>query len=134
MSSSVQRFLGRRDRRSKVFLPFSHFHLPSPPWRKDADPGASPLPDQRRSRSIDSSLDLADHVSNRPSKKRPTSVQFTPSPTTATPADRDCSLALQTPPDTGAFGGLFVPEERKKLEKEDEKRVSNPSLLAKSSC
>ncbi|THY93261.1 cysteine proteinase [Aureobasidium pullulans] len=123
MSSSVQRFLGRRDRRSKVFLPFSHFHLPSPPWRKDADPGASPLPDQRRSRSIDSSLDLADHVSNRPSKKRPTSVQFTPSPTIATPADRDCSLALQTPPDTGAFGGLFVPEERKKLEKEDEKRM-----------
>jgi hypothetical protein len=36
----------------------------------------------------------------------------------------------QSLPDAGAFGGLFVPEEKKKLEKEDEKRVSSPFLLA----
>jgi len=33
-------------------------------------------------------------------------------------------LTLQNLPDAGAFGGLFVPEDKKKLEKEDEKRVS----------
>lgn len=38
-------------------------------------------------------------------------------------------LLLQNLPDAGAFGGLFVPEDRKKLEKEDEKRVSFPFLL-----
>ncbi|KAG9576926.1 hypothetical protein KCU77_g13707, partial [Aureobasidium melanogenum] len=32
-------------------------------------------------------------------------------------------------PDAGAFGGLFVPEEKKKLEKEDEKRVK--AILAR---
>jgi hypothetical protein len=66
MSSSVQRFLGRRDRKSKVLLP----------W-------------------------------------------IQPLHSVATLADCD----LQNLPDAGAFGGLFVPDDKKKLEKEDEKRV-----------
>ncbi|KAG9534063.1 hypothetical protein KCU79_g22363, partial [Aureobasidium melanogenum] len=78
MSSSVQRFLGRRDRRSKVLMPFLPSNAPSMPLL---------------------------------------TLTLTPIPLS------------QSLPDAGAFGGLFVPEEKKKLEKEDEKRVK--AILAR---
>ena len=133
MSSSVQRFLTRRDRRSKVFLPFSY---PSfLPWRRSKGGLDLEQEDQEEDRNpqsflFDPSFSLDGAGSIRRSRKRPPSAYITHSTANATTANSGFALTLQSVPDAGAFGGMFVPEEKKKLDKDEEKRVSRrPCLL-----
>ncbi|KAI5209108.1 cysteine proteinase [Aureobasidium subglaciale] len=126
MSSSVQRFLGRRDRRSKVIISsFPRLQLPSPFWRRHAGSVDSARSNQGHDRSLDLSLALAVAAS----VPRSPSAKLVASTTLTTLTDRGSYFNLQNLPDAGAFGGLFVPEDKKKVEKEDEKRIK--AILAR---
>ncbi|GAB7352694.1 hypothetical protein MBLNU459_g3053t1 [Dothideomycetes sp. NU459] len=146
MSSSVHRFLSRRERKPKVNPPRPPFLLSSLSFpllpsflahskaaRRHSVPdtceGAGGHGHARRGSASPSgtlfdlslSLDGAGSI-GRP-RRRPASVHVAPPTAPATTADCDLGLNLQVAPDIGAFGGLFIPNGQKKPDKDEEKRI-----------
>lgn len=146
MSSSVHRFLSRREKKSKVNTPAtsSLLHSISFPLlpsffvndrtarrnsRHDSlldehghghERKGSASPSRSR---FDLSFSLDGAASIRLPRERPASVSAAHH---STPADRDLLLTLQSTTDTGAFGGLFIPNGQKKPDKEEDKKVRWP--------